>query len=147
MTQPVRTHVMFQAAGFNTTEDKEEFLNMGNFGNDVAEWLVSKLQTRVPNIDPEIGQEDAGWYFTFTGPSGTEYDFLVGWNGESWLGWFERSLGLFKSIFGLREKKILRDDLIVVNLVLKESDRISNVRWYYQEDIMKGNENAYSSEP
>lgn len=149
MKQLTRTYVTFEATGFNTTEDKEEFINPGNFGKDVAEWLISELKGKVPNIDPEIGQEDSGWYFTFTGNSGKTYDFLVGRRGdEDWLGCFECSLGFFKSILGLRKiSKVDREDLVVFHKILKCSNHISNIKWHYEKDFMKGNEDAYSDTP
>lgn len=149
MGQDARNHVTFEATGFNTTEEMEEFINPCNYGKDVAEWLISELKGKVPYIDPEIRQEDHGWYFTFTGKSGKAYDFIVGQYGdEGWLGHFERSLGFVKSILGFRKKsKILKDDLIVFDKIFKESKCISNIKWHYRKDFMKGNEDAYSDTP
>ncbi|MBW8014598.1 MAG: hypothetical protein FVQ82_00265 [Planctomycetes bacterium] len=149
MGSVARNHVTFQATGFNTTEDLEEFINPCNFGKDVAEWLITELEGKVPNIDPEVGQEDFGWYFTFTGNTGKEYNFFVGQYGdEGWLAFFKRSLGLFEFLFWFwKKREISRDDLMVFNQIFKQSERVSDVKWHYRDDFMKGNEDVYSDAP
>ncbi len=150
MDQGPRNHVTFVGVGFNTTEDGEEFINPGTFGKDVGEWLACELRGRGFTVDEEVGQEDFGWYITFTGTSGTEYDFCIGLyehENEKWLGWAERSCGLLKTVFGRREKGIIKEDLLALDEILYASDRISDVKWHFKGDFMRGNEEVGSEQP
>ncbi len=150
MDQGPRNHVTFVGVGFNTTEEKDEFINPRNFGKDVAEWLALELADRGLWVDDDIGQEDFGWYITFAGTSGTVYDFFIGLyehENKKWLGWAERSLGLLKALFGRRKKGIIRKDMMLLNEVFHTSDRISDVKWHVYGDFMKGQEEAGNDEP
>src|SRR6266513_6495573 len=99
----MRTLVTFQSPAFNTSEEKEYFINPGCFGDDTCKWLVQQLRASGVKTDNEPGQEDFGWYFTFTVPEG-EHCCVVGYrpgdtddDGE-WVIWIEKSKGLLGSI-------------------------------------------------
>lgn len=42
----MRTLVTFKSTAFNTTEEKETFINPGCFGDDVGKWLIRELRSR-----------------------------------------------------------------------------------------------------
>jgi len=58
----MKTHVTFLADGFNQTEQKPNFINDGNFGEDLAHWLIAEFKKFEDILaDPEPLQEDWGW--------------------------------------------------------------------------------------
>jgi hypothetical protein len=57
-----RYDVIFSSDRFNLSEPREYFINDCCFGDDVARWLVERLQSRgLTATRPD--QEDWGWYF------------------------------------------------------------------------------------
>lgn len=44
MDQRVRTFVTFKSTAFNVTEPKQHFINKRCFGDDLANWMIGKLQ-------------------------------------------------------------------------------------------------------
>lgn len=103
-----RTHVTFSCSGFNTSEQRGYFINSNNFGDDLARWLMQKLRALKVEVDPELGQEDCGWYFTFRS-GGQSYNFVLGHRdeeGAEWLGWLERSAGFLPPLLGARRRSV-----------------------------------------
>jgi hypothetical protein len=137
---PVRTVVTFRSTVFNTTEEKDSFINPGCFGDDVAKWLMEKLRGRDVHTADEPDSEDFGWYFTFR-YSDIEYDFVISYRpGEGeiegdWIGWLERRRGLLASVFGLRKKGIQPEAAQALHEVLSASADIRDVRWHFQKDF------------
>ena len=148
----MRTVVTFQSAAFNTREHKPYFINPSCYGDDLARWLMKRLQSAGVSTDPEPGQEDFGWYFTFR-PSQTEHQFVIGFRPEeseesgTWIGWVERKAGLFSSLFGGRAQGIELEALKAIHRALGDPDRISTIRWHDKSDFDAGNEAAGQSQP
>ncbi len=130
----MKTEVSFSSKAFNCTEPREYFINDCCFGDDLCRWMMKELQSRGVETGEEPGQEDFGWYFTFS-VSGAEHCFLVGFQpedpetGEVWHGWVERHVGFWKSIFGGRDRGVLPEAVELVDQVLRSSDEIRNVEW------------------
>jgi hypothetical protein len=150
MSDPlVRTLVTFRAAGFNTSDVGQHFLNDDNFGEDVAVWIVNSLMNIGVTVDPEVGQEDHGWYFTFT-VDGQDYDFIVGYranHGPEWIGWLERSVGLIPSLFGGRRRGIKSSAAATIHRVLVASPNFSHIAWHFERDFQDGDENRGTRQP
>lgn len=133
-----RRHVVFRSTAFNTTEVKPHFINDCCFGEDLARWLMEGLRARGVATDPEPGQEDFGWFFTFA-IGGTSYDCILGYrpgDGEEpgdWLGTIERRAGLLASLFGARRRGI--DAREALHAVLSASSRVTALRWFADQDI------------
>ena len=110
----MRTVVTFRSTAFNTSESRPYFVNDGCFGDDLARWLITELQSHGVATDSEPDQEDFGWYFGFR-PGGTEHQFIIGYrpgSGEesgTWIGWVERRAGLVGSLLGARRRGIRSD--------------------------------------
>ncbi len=144
-----RTHVTFRCSGFNTSEQRDYFINPNNFGDDLAKWLMQELRARNVEVDPELGQEDYGWYFTFR-CGGQSYDFILGHRdeeGEEWLGWLERSAGFLPSLLGARKRGVSPEAAQLLYAVLVSSPKVQGVRWHLAKDFDAGNEEAATAEP
>ncbi len=65
----MKNHVTFLADGFNQTEQRPNFINDGNFGEDLAHWLIAEFKKfEDTSAEPEPLQEDWGWWvFVSTG--------------------------------------------------------------------------------
>ncbi|MGI4787283.1 MAG: hypothetical protein ACRYFS_00385 [Janthinobacterium lividum] len=131
------------------TEEKEYFINLQNFGDDLAEYLIRELQAQRVEVNADIGQEDHGWYFSFR-CAGKYYNLIVGHQDgedENWLGWLENDVGFLPSLFGGRSRKIQPQAAQLVHRMLISSPRIKNVRWHFKKDYESGNELFAAEEP
>jgi hypothetical protein len=148
----MRTIVTFRSTTFNTSERRPYFINDGCFGDDVARWLITELQSHGVATDSEPDQEDFGWYFSFR-PGDTEHQFIIGYrpgSGEepgTWIGWVERRAGLIGSLLGARRRGIEPTALRAIHDVLASNRRVSSVRWHRKTDFDATNESASASEP
>ncbi len=149
---PARTIVTFQSTAFNTTERRPYFINDGCYGDDLARWLIGELGARGISTDPEPGQEDFGWYFTFR-PGTTEHQLVIGYrppDGQepgTWIGWVERKAGLLGSVLGARHRGIERPALDAIHRVLANAAHVSSVRWHRRVDFDARNEAAAATRP
>ncbi len=144
-----RTCVTFQSFAFNTTETGEDYINPDNFGDDLARWVMERLGQQNVVVDPELGQEDFGWYLTFE-VAGQAYTLILSYlDGETsnWVGWLERDAGLLPSLFGARRRGITPEAAQAVHRALSSHDEIQNVRWHYKRDFDAGNEEQGNTQP
>ncbi|SRR5258708_17724736 len=149
----MRTLVTFQTRSFNTSDEKEYFINPCCFGDDACKWLIGQLRENGVKTDDEPGQEDFGWYFNFAPPEG-EHCCVVGYRpGDTddddgdWIIWVEKSKGLLGSIFGGRNKGISPSALSKIHTVLTNASEISNVKWHERADFDRGREEMGSATP
>ena len=142
-----RTLVTFRSSKFNTSQSKPNYINPCCFGDDTAEWLLQQLKNSGIKVDPEVSQEDFGWYLGFQcGPN--QYNFVLGYNPDGyWMGWLERQRGLIGSLIGARKKGIQADAANAVHSVLASSSVVSDVRWHCQKDFDTLKEELGTSTP
>jgi hypothetical protein len=133
------TLVTFLSTAFNTSEPKKYFINPRCFGDDAANWLMNELAQRDASLDRSIGQEDFGWYVRFRFDR-AKYDFIVEFRNPDWVGWLQRRRTILERLFGVQNKAVQRDALLLIHSVLSSSELISDVRWYYREDLDALNE-------
>ena len=151
MREAVATVVTFKSSAFNTTEQREYFMNPGCFGDDVAKWLIDVLRAKGCKAE-NPGQEDFGWYFNFE-VEDTEHCCILGYRPEqdkedgSWIGWMERSRGFIGSIFGDRQRGILLAASRAIHDILSNSSQIRDIRWHLKRDFDKGKEEAGTTQP
>ena len=139
-----RTFITFSCSGFNTSEQRDYFINPSNFGDDLAQWLMQQLRARNVEVDAELGQEDYGWYFTFRS-GGQSYDFVLGHRDEEggqWLGWLERSAGFLPSLLGARRRSVPPEPAQLIHTVLVSLPEVQGIRWHLAKDFDAGNEEA-----
>lgn len=147
-----RTLVTFQTEKFNTTTDRDYFINPGCFGDDLCKWLIEQLTADGIKCDAQPGQEDFGWYFNFS-VDDEEYCWVCAFRPADetepgiWIGWIEKATGFLAGIFGGREKNIQRSASLEIHKVLVNSSEISNIRWHIRADFERGNEDAAHSSP
>ncbi|MGH9800366.1 MAG: hypothetical protein ACRD82_08385 [Blastocatellia bacterium] len=148
MSKDNRTHVTFVTKLFNTTEEKDYFINPTCFGDDLAEWLIKRLN----KVDPKPTQEDWGWCFSVeVGQRG----FLVclGYYEDddtpsTWLVFIESRLNWFgRKLLGRSDKTDLLALSQELDHALNSDPQITHIRWHTKEDFMKGNENNWLSHP
>ena len=131
----MKTDVAFHTTAFNCTEPRDHFINAGCFGDDLCAWLIAQLRAAGVATSDEPGQEDFGWYFTFT-VDGAEHCFVVGFQpneplkGDRWLGSIERHVGFLRSLLGGRRRDISSKAVEAIDAVLKASPDIRNVVWH-----------------
>ena len=144
--------VTFESDAFNTSEEKDYFINPGCFGDDVVEWFVSRLGESGVQSGGETGQEDFGWFFEFEVPEGTHCCVLSYRPGDGddpgvWVAWLERSRGLLASLFGGRDRGISATATGAIHRELSEADEVANVRWHEKEAFERGSEELGAVEP
>jgi hypothetical protein len=61
-----------------------------------------------------------------------------------WVGWIERDCGLIGGIFGAR-KKVEKEVCEMLEKVLVNSDKVSELRWHFKEDFDRGIEETAST--
>jgi hypothetical protein len=145
----MRTVATFQSDAFNTTEERPYFINPCCFGDDVARWLVARLQRAGLRAGPEVGQEDFGWYFNFAVAEG-EHCVVLGFRDDdddsTWIAWVERRRGLLGSLLGRRRSGIAPGALEAVHDAL-QAPEIRNVRWHEQANFDAGREELGAPNP
>jgi len=152
METATKTVVTFKSSAFNTSEQREYFINPGCFGDDVAKWLGEQLRSRGYQAADAPGQEDFGWYLSFT-VSGIEHCFVIGHrpgNEEDegvWIGWLERSRSYVASVLGGRQRDIQPSAARAVHEILSSSPQIRNVRWHLRRDFDSGREEIGTPTP
>ena len=136
-----RRNVLFKSNSFNTTEQKEYFINPGCFGDDLARWLTQRLRDRGIPTEAEPGQEDFGWYLRFR-IAETEHNLVIvfrpddiGSSGKGdWLCVLERRAGFAASLFGGRKKGITAEAPRILHEILQAAPEISEIRWFSNEE-------------
>lgn len=150
----LRRIVTFRCPTFNTTEEKEKFINPNNYGDDVAEWVAAELEKIGAKVDREDdfpGQEDFGWYIDFQ-IGGNPFTLAVGsrpdyGNKFEWVAWIERQCGFFSSMFGGREKNIGLEAIQTIHRILKGRKDVTDIRWHLKADFDKGKEDTATDKP
>jgi hypothetical protein len=152
MTPKLKTVVTFKSSAFNMSEQREYFINPDCFGDDVAKWLIEQLRCKGYQADEVPGQEDFGWYLTFT-VSNIEHCFVIGHRpGDDkakhvWIGWLERSRGFVASMLGGRKRNIHPGAAGAIHEILSSSPHIRHVHWYFQRDFDSGREDTDTPNP
>lgn len=135
--RPPRTLATFRSARFNTTEDREAFVNPGCFGDDVVQVLLDGLSADGFEVDPEPGAEDFGWYGRFRLAEDDDYDLIVAFQPEDDAGagtWFvhvERSGAPLSANRRRRGGGVESAAVSAVHGVLARTDGVSDLRWHF----------------
>jgi hypothetical protein len=143
---PLRTLVTFQSSAFNTSQERDDFINPGNFGDDLARFLMDGLRRHGFEVEEGVGQEDHGWFFTYR-CNGVPYDFIVGWADGEWIGWVERRVGFLASLLGARQRGIAPEAAQAIHAALSDAPEISGIQWHRPADFQAGRTDAGSADP
>ena len=122
--------ITFQSSAFNTKDSRDYFINPCCFGDDLAKWLIQRLRSEGIQTDDEPGQEDFGWYFSFT-VAETPHCCLVGFQEDEpeglWRVFIERERGFIGSVLGFRNRGIQDSAVKAVVGVLRSSPEVKNI--------------------
>lgn len=152
MNSDIRTVVTFESPTFNTTEQKEYFINESCYGDDLAHALMDQLRSHGYQTDTEPGQEDFGWSFGFRAGD-TDYRFVIGNrpadenDAPLWTGWVERKVGLMGTIFGARNRGIHLAAINAMNSAISALAQVRNIRWHCKKDFDAGREQLGQARP
>jgi hypothetical protein len=147
----MRTLVTFRSTAFNTTKDREYFVNNpGCVGGDLAKWLTQQLCER--GLHADAGAEQ--WFpLVAFRVDGTDHNLVIGYRpGEDdsegdWICWIERRTGIVAVLLGLQKRGIRPAATDAIDEALSSSPEIRNVRWHTREDFDKGREELGSETP
>jgi hypothetical protein len=145
----MKTLFTFKSDTFNTSNEKDYFINPNNYGDDVMSWLMEELtKENFAVITTKPSQEDYGWFLNFIVDS-KKYCVVIGLRPEdsTWIGWIERARGLFGSLFLGREKGISRDVVFAIHKILSHSNKIVELKWHEQKYFDKGVEDVATNTP
>ena len=140
----MQTVATFESDAFNTTVEKDTFVNPGCFGDDLARWLMNSLRARGIVTSSEPGAEDFGWFMTFELPAGTHCCVVAHRPGEEnepgqWLVSIERHRGFWASVFGGRRRDISPNSVRHIHEILSsDREKIRNLRWHDFADFNAG---------
>lgn len=57
------TVVTFGSGAFNTSQERDYFINPGLFGDDACRWIIQRLRERGIETDAEPDSRGLGWCF------------------------------------------------------------------------------------
>ncbi|MDY6835662.1 MAG: hypothetical protein SVY53_12760 [Chloroflexota bacterium] len=154
MTSAARTLVTFKNSSFNTTDDREYFINPCNYGEDVAFWIADGLEQFGATVSRKRefpAQEDFGWFVNFR-IANQSYCLVVGARSEDendyeWVVWLERDCGILATLLGGRRRHIEQDAVELVHRVITSSPTTADIRWYNWKDYDSGKEDLASDRP
>ena len=146
----MRTQITFLSDVFNRTEQKENFTNPRCFGEDLARWMIPRLNDTHLKIDPEPCQEDWGWEI-FVSCDGRAFLICIGqYEVDKELGWLcfvESRLTFFKKLVGVSDTAEQERVCTALHSVLASATEIRDIRWHTKENFIKGNEADWRAEP
>lgn len=143
-------HVTFFSEAFNKTEEKENFINPCCFGEDVAEWLVSKLKDEPGIAKPDFYQEDWGWQMALR-CNGRPLYFCIGQveigDALAWGCFVQSGLPFYKKWFGAKDDAERLQLCRIIAKILESNPEINQIRWSTPENFQLTEETASTQEP
>ncbi len=139
--------VTWRSTAFNTTRALSYFINPECYGDDAAQWLISRLRELGVDTDPEPTQEDFGWFFEFR-VADADHCFILGHRPDPggqalWIGFIESGGGLIASLRNRNKLHSRARELI--HRSLSSSPEISEVRWHEKHEFDGGIEDGYAT--
>ncbi|MEM9381252.1 MAG: hypothetical protein AAGB93_14965 [Planctomycetota bacterium] len=136
-----RTFAVFRSDAFNTTEEKDTFVNPGCYGDDVVEALHAGLAADGFEVEEEAGAEDFGWYGRFALGEDEFYDLIAAFqpaddegNGV-WHLHVELSGMPLAANRRRRGGRVSIDAVAAVHEVLARTEGVEGLTWYYEPEI------------
>ena len=145
----LRTTVTFTSSAFKTTDTEDKPRFRGTYGDDVAIWLMMEMDSAGIEILPGLNQSDDGWTYTFVIGTRT---YLAGINlldvsRGMWRVTLEWDVTGSKSWFGGRRRGVRPAVALILDTLLKRSDKAANVWWHADREIKPANEGKGSRDP
>lgn len=129
----MRNQVFFRTNLFENKEPKPHFINPRCFGEDLAAWLLSRLQGMPFSLGEPI-QEDYGWGFWVQNDYWVAIgvmDDSIGVDDPEWLVSiaYDAGLNLRKRLFGKADPSLQMRICEAINSVLRREHQIADIRW------------------
>jgi hypothetical protein len=130
---------VFKTSAFNTSIQKDYFLNPSCFGDDAARWIMVELGIRGFRTDEAPKPKDFGWHFVFVAGGG-KHIAVVGYRPKpygdqgEWICWIERKVGPIGAMLGKR-KNIKPEAVKAIQDVLSSSPAVSVVKFCDVRDL------------
>jgi hypothetical protein len=131
--EKIRNCTVFKTSAFNTTVQKDYFLNPSCFDDDAARWIMVELGILGIHTDDAPEQEGFGWYFRFDA-AGIRHNAVIGYRpaaygGEGeWICWVERKTGLMGKMLKM-DKNITPEAAKAIQDVLSSSPAVKVVKF------------------
>ena len=136
-----RTFALFRSDAFNTTEDKDTFVNPGCYGDDVVVALHAGLAADGFETEDEPGAEDFGWYGRFKLVEDEFYDLIAACQPADDEGNGVWHLHVELSGMPLAANRRRRGGRVsiaavaAVHEVLARTEGVEGLTWYYEPEI------------
>lgn len=129
----MRNNVFFKTRLFNNKEPGPNFINPRCFGEDLVDWLLTRLQDAPFRFSNPI-QEDYGWGFWVEKDfwvSVAVMDDSIGIDNPEWLISvnYDPGLNLKKRLFGKIDTAQQKQICDALNRALQNEGRITEIRW------------------
>jgi hypothetical protein len=130
---------VFKTSSFNTSVQREYFINPSCFGDDAARWIIVELGIRGFHADKAPRQQDFGWYFAFDA-GGVKHNAVIGYRPGSygevgeWICWIERRVGPVGVMLG-RRKNVKPEAVKAIQDVLSSSPAVKVVKFCDEGDL------------
>jgi hypothetical protein len=134
------SHVSFTTDLFENKVPKAHFINPRCFGEDLANWLLTRLDRERYSLDNPI-QEDYGWGF-WARVGGEPYWTAIGVMdesiGEDVAEWqitiaYDPGLNIFKRLFARPDEENLLKLSKAIDAALRSEKSIRNIEWWPAE--------------
>lgn len=137
----MKTHVTFATDVFEQKTPQAHFINPCCFGEDCARWLADCLKEK-GFVAEAVFQEDWGWCF-YVGKVWVGVGLVEEEN--CWLVFCELNSGFFKKLFGYAEEDAQLQLCYAIDEVLKTAVHVRDIKWYSQENYLRGKDEWTSS--
>ncbi len=135
----IQNCAVFKTSAFNTSVQKEYFVNPSCFGDDAARWMMVELGIRGFHSEEAPHQKDFGWHFSFVA-AGVKHNAVIGYrpgtygdDGE-WICWIERKVGPIGALLG-KSKDVKPEAAKAIQDVLSASPAITVVKFCDVRDL------------
>ena len=132
----MRNQVSFRTRLFENKEPKSYFINPPCYGEDLASWLLQRLQGTEFSVGEPI-QEDYGWGFWVESDywvAAGVMDDSIGVDQPEWQVSVSFEAGLKKRLFGKADPSLHLRICEALDSVLQQEPEVTNIRWCNVEE-------------
>ncbi len=145
----MRNHFIFSSDKFDQSSEVDN--PQTDYGEDLAIYLIRKLEVMDIETDPNPLQEDWGWMIFFA-HQGINYELGLGAYEDEGIesGWlcFLKTYrkGIWNRLFG-KKNEIDSELLNLIDRILREDQEINNIKWYHENEWANGEIEKYTNRP
>lgn len=148
----MRSLVTFRSDSFNKSVSKPGFINAGNYGDDLASWVIDRLKANGIEAEETPIQEDYGWVVTMDIDKTAHWIVLgyrpaVDGEGDDWVAWVEKKRSFFGVLRGKGGKVPDSAAVEALHRILRDAPEVADVRWHLEAEFERGLEDSWKGEP